>query len=187
MEKRFNSLRFTKVQDEVHEKWYHWLSDAVPIPYLNNNELRIRLEFSDDELDRFQKEIDITVKNTLRLNESDRNRTKPHLFDYYRDVVLVIGEEYLEEMPPLETDEHIFDYVNLTQLSIGKGSIAGNFYANFSGNCDWEIEHGVSISFLQGKELAMVSSVSHICNSDAYADKDKDRYIYIGSNIKTTL
>ncbi|NJN74832.1 MAG: hypothetical protein HC799_19635 [Limnothrix sp. RL_2_0] len=184
MERHFNGIRFKKVQDE---KWYEWLSDAIAIPYLENKELRIYLEFDDTELDQFQKEIDITVKNALRLNANHRKQTKPHLFAYYKDVVLVIGEEQLEEMPPLKTDEDIFNYVNLTRLSIGKGSVVGNFYANFSGNCDWDIEHGVSISFLWGEEIAMVSSISHICNSDAYADKDKDQYIYIGSNIKTTL
>ncbi|MEO0537451.1 MAG: hypothetical protein AAF215_26780 [Cyanobacteria bacterium P01_A01_bin.123] len=187
MERHFSDIRFTKVQNKVNEKWYSWLSDALSIPYLKNKECHIHLEFNDDDLDRFQREIEITVKNTLRLNENHRNQTKPHLFAYYKDVVLVIGEENLEEMPTLETEENIFNYVDLTRLSIGKGSLSDNFYANFSGNCDWEIEHGVSISFLWGEELAMVSSVSHICNSDAYADKDKDQYIYIGSNIKTTL
>ncbi len=187
MERHFSNIQFEKVRNKVNEKWYDWLSDAIPIPYLKDKVCRIRLEFGDDELDRFKEEIDITVKNIFRLSEEHRKLTGPHLFAYYRDVLLVVGEEGLEEMPLLETEENIFDYVNLTRLSIGRGSIAGNFYANFSGNCDWELEHGVSISFLRGEALAMVSSVGHICNSDAHADKDKDRYIYIGSNIKTTL
>ncbi|MEM1254090.1 MAG: hypothetical protein AAGI69_16790 [Cyanobacteria bacterium P01_H01_bin.21] len=187
MERHFSNIRFTKVQSEVNEKWYSWLSDAIAIPYLKNKECQIHLEFDDDELDRFHKEIDITVKNTLRLKDHHRNQTKPHLFAYYQDVVLVVGEDVFEEMPRLETEEIIFDYVDLKRLSIGKSSRANNFYANFSGNCDWEMEHGVSISFLWGDKLAMVSSVSHICNSDAYADKDSDQYIYIGSNITTTL
>ena len=187
MARYFNGIRFTKVQNEVNEEWYDWLSDEVSIPYLENKKLPIYLEFNNNELDQFQKEIEITVKNLLRLNESDRKQTKKHLFAYYKDIEYVIGEEELEDMPPLKTDKEIFNYIQLTRLSIGKSIITSNFYANFSGSCDWEIEHGVSISFLWGKELAMVSSISHICNSDAYGDKDKDQNIYIGSNIKTTL
>ena len=187
MDRHFNGIRFTKVQNEINEEWYDWLSDEVSILYLDHKKLRIYLEFNDKELDQFQKEIDITVKNTLRLGKRDRKQTKKHLFAYYKDIEYVIGEEELEDMTILKTDEEIFNYIDLTRLSIGKSIITSNFYANFSGNCNWEIEHGVSISFLWGKELAMVSSISHICNSDAYVDKDKDRYIYIGSNIKTTI
>ena len=185
MERHFNNIRFKK---KIHDQgWYDWVSDAIPIPYLENKEIPIKLEFDDAELDQFQKEIDVTLKNALRLNSNHRKQTKPHLFAYYKDVVLCIGEEQLENMPPLKTDEDIFNYVNLTQFVIGKGVVSGSFYANFSGNCDWEPEHGVSISFLWGEEIAMVSSISHICNSDASSDKDIDQYIYIGSDIKTTL
>ena len=119
MERRFSGIRFTKAQHEVNENWYSWLSDAIAVPYLKNKECSIHLEFDDDELDRFEKEIETTVKNTLQLNEHHRHQTKPHLFAYYEDVVLVIGEENLEEMPLLETEETIFDYVNLRRLSIG--------------------------------------------------------------------
>lgn len=184
MDKRFNGIRFTKVQHKLNEEWFEWLSDPVTIPYLKNKELRIHLEFDDDELDRFQEEIDIPVKNTLQLNEIHRKQTKAHLFAFYKDIALIVGEEYIEDMPLLRTDEKIFNYIDLKRLAIGRGSVAGNFYANFSGGCKWDIEHGVSISFQRGEELAMVSSIDHICNSDAYADKDQ--YIYIGSNIKTT-
>ncbi len=138
MDRHFNGIRFTKVQNEVNEEWYDWLSDEVSIPYLENKKLRIYLEFNDNELDQFQKKIDITVKNVLRLNESDREQTKKHLFAYYKDIEYVIGEEELEDMPSLKTDEEIFNHIDLTRLSIGKSIITSHFYANFSGNCDWE-------------------------------------------------
>ncbi|MEM8781073.1 MAG: hypothetical protein AAGF26_19890 [Cyanobacteria bacterium P01_G01_bin.49] len=60
MERLFSNVRFTKVQNEVNEKWYDWLSDMIPIPYFENKECRIRLELNDDEIEQFHREIEIT-------------------------------------------------------------------------------------------------------------------------------
>lgn len=186
MIKYFGGIRFTKTQSKINEAWYDWLSDQVPIRYLNNKPVRIRLEGNDDELDHFHNEIDSTVANVLQISDSDREQAKEHLFAYYKDVLLTVGEDDIEGMPILDSSEEIWSYINLNRLVIAKGIMSDDFYANFSGSCQWEDEHGIAVSYLWGKKLAMVSmSIGHVCNSDAYAEKGKDHYIYIGSNIKT--
>ncbi len=185
MQIEIENILFSKVQSEYEEDWYDWFSDELPIPFLKNSKIKIRLDFNDQELEEFKDDIAIVLKNTLSLGESDRDNAKEHLYAYYKDFVLDVGEECLEDMPPQQDDKSIFDFIHFSSLSICRSSITEEFYCQFSGGCDWEIEHGVSMSFKDGKTLAKVGSYGHVNNSDAYADKSMDKYIYYGNIIKT--
>ena len=186
VEKIFSGVRFAKIQRT--QQWYEWRSREVPISYLSGRKLCIHLDFSDDELNEYQTDVAAALESTLQLGATARERTKKHLFAYYKDVEIAVGEECLFEdgMPALQTEETIFDYVNLNRLVLSQGHVMKKIYALFSGNCTWEPEHGVSVAFESGLRLAMVSGCSgHVCNSDAYSDLTLDRYIYFGSDIQT--
>ena len=88
-------------------------------------------------------------------------------------------------MPAQDDEEHIWEFVHLSSLSISKSQLTEEFFCQFTGGCDWEIEHGISISFKNGNNLAKVGSYGHVNNSDAYADQTMDKYIYYGNIIKT--
>ncbi|MBB1342497.1 hypothetical protein H5154_08200 [Pseudoalteromonas sp. SR44-5] len=185
MKLAIGNIVFTKVKSEYDEDWYDWLSSELSIPFLNNSKLQIRLDFNDQELDEFKSELEKTLNNTLALDKDDREYLKEHLFAYYRDFVLDVGEECLEDMPAQENEDDIFEFVHISSLSISRSSITEEFFCQFTGGCDWEIEHGISISFKDGKNLAKVGGCGHINNSDAYADKSMDKYIYYGNIVKT--
>ncbi|MFK7161229.1 hypothetical protein V6U78_09295 [Marinospirillum sp. MEB164] len=179
------NIDFTKEKSEYNEDWYDWLSSELAISFLNNSKLKIRLDFNDQELEEYQSEIETTLRNTLNLGQSDRENLKKHLYAYYKDLVLDVGEEYLEDMPAQENEDHIWEFVHLSSLSISKSQITEEFFCQFTGRCDWEVEHGVSISFKNGNNLAKVGDYGHVNNSDAYADQTMDKYIYYGNIIKT--
>ncbi len=185
MQLEIENIIFTKVKSEYAEDSYNWLSVENPIPFLNNSRIMIRLDFNDQELEDFKEEIAMTLKNTLLLTDSDRENSKEHLYACYKDFILDVGEDCLEDMPYQENKETIFDFIHISSLSINRSSISEDFYCQFTGGCDWEMEHGISISFKNGKNLARVGSYGHVSNSDAYADKSMDKYIYYGNIIKT--
>ena len=185
MKLALGNITFSKVKCAHNKDWYDWLSSEIPVPFLNNSKVRIRLDFNDQELQDYQKAIKQTLKNTLFLGAQDREKAKEHIFAYYKDFVLDAGEECLEDMPPQEDEENIFNFIHISSLSICQSSVTEDFYSEFSGGCDWEIEHGISFSYKDGKLLAKVSSYDHVSNSDAYANKSIDKFIYYGNNIKT--
>jgi hypothetical protein len=133
----------------------------------------------------FHSEIEETLRNTLKLGKKERENLKKHLFAYYKDFVLDVGEECLEDMPAQEDEDHIWEFVHISSLSISKSSITEEFFCQFTGGCDWEIEHGISISFKGGNDLARVGDYGHVNNSDAYADQSMDKYIYYGNIVKS--
>jgi len=179
------NIYFTKEKIEYDEDRYDWLSSELPIPFLNNTRLKVRLDFNHKELNEFQSEIETTLKNTLKLGEGERKRLKKHLYAYYNDFILDVGEEYLEDMSVQENEDHIWEFVHISSLEICKSSITEEFFCQFLGGCDWETEHGILISFKNGNNLAKVGSYGHVNNSDAYADRSMDKYIYYGKIIKT--
>ncbi|WP_417534950.1 DUF6985 domain-containing protein [Marinobacterium stanieri] len=179
------NIGFTKEKSEYDEDRYDWFSSELPISFLNNSKLKVRLDFNHQELDEFKSEIETTLRNTLNLGKGERKRLKKHLYAYYNDFVLDVGEECLEDMSAQENEDNIWHFVHISSLAICKSSITEEFFCQFTGGCDWETEHGISISFKNGNNLAKVGIYGHVNNSDAYADRSMDKYIYYGKIIKT--
>lgn len=187
MKMNLANIKFTKTQNEHEADWYDWLSEEAAIPFLNGLKVPIRLDFDDQELQDLKDEIEQTLLNALALDDRDRDIAKTHLYAYYKDFVLDVGEECLEEMPPQNDESNILDYVHISTLSICRSQMTEDFYCQFTGGCDWEEEHGVLISFKDGKTIARVGDYGHVSNADAYADTSMDKYVYHGNNIKTTV
>lgn len=187
MKMELAGIMFTKTQSEYEEHWYEWLSEEISIPFLNGSKISIRLDFDDQELQDLKGGIEQTLLSALALSDKDREITKRHLYAYYKDFVLDVGEECLEEMPPQENESNILDFVHISSLSICRSQMTEEFYCQFTGGCDWEVEHGVLISFKEGKEIARVGDYGHVSNADAYADTAMDKYVYYGNIIKTTV
>ncbi|WP_096739457.1 DUF6985 domain-containing protein [Pseudoalteromonas atlantica] len=185
MELEVGNIVFKKVMSKYNEECYEWLSSPLPIPFLNNAKVEIELEFNDQELKEFKHEIATTLNNALALGEDDREALKEHLFAYYRDFVLDVGEDYLEDMPPQDHEDRMLEFIRLSSLSICRSSMTKEFFCEFKGGCDWETEHGLSITFKNGVNIAKVGGYGHVTNSDAYADLSKDEYVYYGNFINT--
>lgn len=185
MELEIGNIVFKKVMNKYNEEWYEWLSSPLPIPFLNNAKVEIELEFNDQELKEYQNEIATTLNNALALGDGDRKALKVHLFAYYKDFVLDVGEDYLDDMPPQDNEDRILDFIRLSSLSICRSSMTEEFFCEFKGGCDWETEHGLSITFKNGINIAKVGGRGHVTNSDAYADLSKDEFVYYGNFINT--
>ena len=185
MVRKYGNIEFKKYKSAYNDDWYDWLSHEMEIPFCNGKKIKVQLNFSEEELDKYNLEISQTIENILKFGSHHREQVKEHVFAYYQDLLLDIGEDCLDDMPPLENADDVLAYVHISGLGISISQRTKKFYAVYSGGCDWEIEHGIMISFRNGKELAMVSGYGHICNSDAYGDIKKDEFIYIGNNIST--
>lgn len=185
MEREYAKILFTIYQNQYNEDWYEWFSEEIYIPFLEGKKLKIQLELNKEELEKYEEEISLTLNNLFQTGATRREIAKGHLFAYYQDIYQVIGYEYLEDMPTLEDGNDIYKYINISKLSISVSQLTNKIFAVYSGGCKWEPEHGITISFENGKDLAMVSDYGPVCNSDAYADIEKDKFIYIGNNIIT--
>jgi len=185
MELEIANIVFKKVMSKYNEESYEWLSSPLAIPFLNNAKIEIELEFNDQELKEHKNEIATTLNNTLALGEDDREALKEHLFAYYKDFVLDVGEDCLDDMPPQDNEDRILEFIRLSSLSICRSSMTGEFFCKFYGGCGWETEHGLSITFKNGINIAKVGGYGHVTNSDAYADLSKDEYVYHGNFIDT--
>lgn len=181
----FAGVAFTKMQSRHDADWYEWRSDNTPVAFLQNQAIEIELDFSDEEIQTLGESIEHTLRNAFALSAIDKELARPHVFAYYQDFVQDVGEEALGHMPVQKDGTHIFDFVQLRSLRIAQSSMTQDLYAVFAGHCDWELEHGLVLSFKDGKTLAKVGGHGHVCHADACADIAMNAYVFRGNYIQT--
>lgn len=114
-------------------------------------------------------EIDAVMTNILNLGEKDRTVLQGHLFVNYMSMVDAVG---LEDAGCNIASEHdIWKHIDVSELWIKRRPYGNKkVYVQLAGGCDWEEEHGLTVSYLEGKTLARVSQHDgHLTHCDAYA------------------
>ena len=141
----FGELRKTDYDAE-------WLeSQPIEIPYLDNSRLIITLVDTDDD---FIKKAEEAFRNFLNLNPSDRENDSSKVLEYYNEV---LNAGYTEELS-IDNDSDIWKYVNFNAITIVNWSQDETIYLLVSCGCEWEIEHGLELSFKNGERLVKANA-----------------------------
>lgn len=123
------------------------------------------------------------LENLVAAGPELRDQATPYVVQYYRNVREMFSDEDCEEygIPLAIADEDIWDHVTLQsaidiQTNVGSASKnrhPDSAYVVFEGNCTWEEEHGLLLSYLNGNQLARVSDFDgHPTKAAAFNNAD---------------
>jgi hypothetical protein len=144
----------SKIFGKLKETEYDsdWLeSQPIEIPYFNNEKLVVTLVEKNAE---FIENAEIAFQNFLQLNSDDKENDSELVFKYY-DEVLKAG--YAEKLN-LSSKKDIWNFVNTGTITIQNWSEDETIYLCVSCGCNWEIEHGLQLSFKNGEKLVKANS-----------------------------
>jgi hypothetical protein len=156
-------------------------SRPIPIPYFDGNAVDL---FFEDEAQLLH--FAHTIRNFLTLTPADRVTHTRHAWAYFKDFTDDVGFEWVDagmEDLPLNSED-IWNFVTPNTLSAIESWDVGNRdetrqFIVLEGNCGWEAEHGISMSWRDGRELVKLSAYDgHATNGHAYDDLSKDAYVY---------
>lgn len=119
-------------------------------------------------------EIDSVMTHILSLGEEERAVLQGHLFTNYMSTVDAVGLE--DAGCDIASEIDVWKHLDLSELLIMRRQYGNKkIYAQFAGSCDWEEEHGLTVSYLEGRILARVSQHDgHLTYCDAYAVPESD-------------
>jgi|GEM_PF-1168904 len=160
----------------------------VAVPYFDGKSIRV------ENHDKIPEEIWARVLTEfLTLTPADRHQDARHLVANYEAMIDAVGEEdvleYIEGDPPvLETVWNFVRPSSLTLTSRGEGEDE-IFYLLLEGNIDWEPEHGLLMSWQDGKTLIRVDDYDgHPTHAGRFDNpEDEEKYIYYYSKKICTL
>lgn len=153
-------------------------STRVKVPVLGNIECTFSFPELDQDADVFPTEFETALQNFLRLSEGWLENCSQYLWEYYRDMVELIGEEDLD---PIDADDDILSKIELdSEIEVRWDCDENDVYVSLGGGCDWEIEHGLQITLRNGNVLAKVGDYDgHVSNADAYDREDFKNVVYV--------
>jgi hypothetical protein len=153
-------------------------SSTVKVPALGNIECTFIFPELDQDADVFPNEFETAVRNFLRLPDGWLESCSPYLWEYYRDMIELIGEE---DIDPIDADDDILTRIELDSvIEVRRDCDESEVYVSFGGGCDWEIEHGLQITLRNGNVLAKVGDYDgHVSNADAYDREDLRNVVYV--------
>jgi len=134
---------------------------TISVPYFANAEVNV-CETSDLSDPTAQAALD----NFLKLTNADRLSHARHIHANYRGMHDAVGgEDWMDQQFGVPTLENIWDLVIVRWLHITHGSDS-NCYVDITADCPWEIEHGLSMVWLNGETLIKVGAIDgHSTNS----------------------
>lgn len=158
----------------------------IAVPYFGGQEVEL---FFEDEEELIQS-ADM-LRQFMKLTAKDRLQDTPHIYAYFKDFTDDVGFEWVEDgMENLSPGSAEFwNFVYPTSIGVMESWDLGNRdqlrqFVVVEANCGWEEEHGLLMSWRDGRELAKVSSYDgHATNGHAYSDVTLDRWIYYSRRV----
>jgi hypothetical protein len=157
----------------------------VQLPYFGGNEVELLFE---DEVELLHSAD--TIRNFLALGPADRAADTRHAWAYFNDFTNDVGFEWIDEgmvtLPQGSRD--IWNFVAPNSITVQESWDIRNRNATrrflvLEGNCGWEVEHGIAMSWREGRDLVKLSPYDgHATNGHAYDDLSKDAWIYYSTN-----
>ena len=126
------------------------------------------------------------IRNFLALGPNARADATRHVYSYFKDFTDEVGFEWADPGMEKITKESpdIWQFVYPSVIGAQESWDVGDKhrlqkFVVLEGNCGWEQEHGILLSWRDGNELVKVSDYDgHATNGHAYADLSKDAYVY---------
>lgn len=159
-----------------HEHIPEWLESApVHVALFPGKPLPFVLE--NLETDPCPAEFHDAIQAFLGKTVRERSVAAPHIFNNFCEFRDAVAEEDCECAigSAVEVWPHVhFTVVHVLRRPYGDGKV----YVQVTGECDWEVEHGLQVVYREGRELCRVSSQDgHLTFSDAYADPSMENRI----------
>ena len=145
-----------------------WLvSEPVSVSYLGGRRVQFVLEGL--EGDETPEDFSDAISNFLALSEKDRAQATPYVVQNFRRFIEAVGDEHVDFA--VSSPEDIWRHVDLTAVHVCRRFYAErDVYVQITGECGWEVEHGLQIVLRRGNVLARVSDQDgHLTTADAYA------------------
>ena len=114
----------------------------------------------------------------MDLTLADRTQATRHVMAYYSDIRQEVGaDEVDQDMRSPASPENIWNHVQPHGVSMMSDD--AHWYVIVECNCDWDAEHGVTLSFRHGTDIAKVGGFDgHPTNVFAYDDDTLEGVIY---------
>jgi hypothetical protein len=153
-------------------------SSTIKVPALGNIACTFTFPELDEDARDFPTEFETAVRNFLGLPNGWLENCSPYLWEYYRDMIEMIGQD---DIDPIDADDDILTRIELDpDIEVRWDCDENDVYVSFGGGCDWEIEHGLQITLRNGKILAKVGDYDgHVSNADAYDREDFRNVVYV--------
>ena len=162
----------------------------VSVPYFDGAMLKVEKEnvrYSANEL-LSPSELLPSLKNFLALSPNNRRSDSRHLFAFYKQTIQDHGEEDVVERmngvrPTLET---IWNHTRIGKIFFSdfdaeKYVAKRTFYLMLSGGVDWEQEHGLVMSWLEGRRLVKVDAFDdHPAHYYPLGTPESERFVFQG-------
>ena len=163
-------------QDTRFHEW--WKSEAIAIPFLNDQKLTITfMDFVPEHDKNFIEEADQALKNFLKLNLDDRNLISDLVYNNCIDFLEAVGFDEMDEpLRQIQSKNDIWNFIQPTQIYVTRRPYKEqDIYVQITCECDWEEEHGLQLVFRQGKKLTRISGQDgHLTEADAYGKPDEE-------------
>ena len=126
------------------------------------------------------------LKNFLLLSAENRRSDARHLVAYCKMMMDAVGDEIIledlnGEHPTLENIWHFtkIRHIFFGALDAGKYAANRTIFLQIEGEVAWEPEHGLQMSWAEGKRLAKAGDFDgHPTNGHASANPEKDQYVF---------
>ena len=167
-----------------------WKSDAIEIPFFDNEKLTITfMDFEPDHDKTFVEEADQALANFLQLTSADRNSISDLANKNCQDFLDAVGfDEADETLRQINKQDEIWKFIHPTEIYLTRRNRRDNdIYVQIACECDWEQEHGLQLVFRQGKQLTRISEQDgHLTEADAYDKPDEEDELLSIYNNETT-
>jgi len=163
-------------QEDSFPDW--WKSDAIEIPFFDNEKLTITfMDFEPEHDKTFIDEADQALINFLKLKTEDRNSISELAYKNCIDFLdAVENDEADEPFRHIMDKNEIWNFIHPTEIHVTRRPYKEqDIYIMLACECDWEEEHGLQFVFRQGRKLTRISDQDgHLTEADAYDKPDEE-------------
>ena len=131
---------------EEDDEWL--VSQPIPVPYFDGQALTFTIVVWED-VD--EAEVERVVDAFLSLTAKDRQAAKPEIFRYYSKIA---GRSTTKFEC---SEDNVWDFIQPDEIFVYPPDGDEPAYVCITAECDWDAEHGLQLSYMNGNELTKVS------------------------------
>ncbi len=149
-----------------HDQLPTWLvSGPVDVPLFSGAALPFFLEdiLADPDPEDFRD----AVRAFLALAASELDTATRYVYRNYRDFMESVEPD--EDDVAIDDPAGVWEHVAPTSVHVRRRKRDGRIYVQVGAECAWEREHGLMLTYRDGRALSRVSAVDeHAAHADAY-------------------
>ena len=135
------------VHPEEDDEWL--VSEPIPVPYFDGDPMTFTIVGLDDDDDVAG--VEAALDAFLALTPKDRQAAGRDLLTYYEKIAGRSAGEFDC------SEENVWGFVQPAEIFVYAAHREEQAHVCILAECDWDVEHGLQISFKNGRELTKVS------------------------------